>query len=269
MKKRLRPELAMTLIELLVVIAIIAILAGLLLPALAKSKAKAQQASCLGNLRQLTMAWKMYADENDGRFVPVFYFQAGKINSNAWVRGSMDDDISTYPPVEPGILDSTNVNGLRFGGLYKYLNSPRVYRCPADKSETNRVQKVRSYSINGWMGGTYVAGQSNYWVFKKEADLVNPSPSAAWVFLDEHERSINDGWFAVDMKGSRGLLDAPAARHNFGYGITFADGHSEIWKLEDGRSRNWESLPISNRPRNPDWEKLSAATTSLKEAPAN
>ena len=264
MNRYKQSEKAMTLVELLVVIAIIAILAGLLLPALGKSKAKATQIACMGNLRQLTLGWRMYADENRGKLVPVLYFQGGKINSNAWVRGSMDDDTSIYPPVEPGILDSTNVNGVKLGGLYKYTKSPGVYRCPADKSETAGVQRVRSYSINGWMGGTYVAGQSNYWVFKKETQIVNPSPSSAWVFLDEHERSINDGWFAVDMKRSRGLLDAPATRHNFGYGITFVDGHSEIWKLQDERSKHWESLPISNRPRNADWEKLSAATTSLK-----
>lgn len=254
----------MTLIELLVVIGIIGILAGLLFPAFNRSKAKAQQVACLGNLRQLSYAWRMYADENAGRFVPVFYFEAGKINSNAWVRGSMDNDTSIYPAVEPGILDSTNVNGLKLGGLYRYTKSTEIYRCPADKTETKGVRKVRSYSINGWMGGTYVAGQTNYTVFRKESEIIKPSPSQAWVFLDEHERSINDGWFAVDMVGSRGLLDAPATRHNFGYGITFVDGHSEIWKLDDERTRNWASLPVGNRPRNPDWERLSAATTSLK-----
>jgi prepilin-type N-terminal cleavage/methylation domain-containing protein len=256
--------MAFTLTELLVVIAVIAILAGLLLPVLGKAKAKAQQTNCMGNLHQLSLGWHMYADDNDGRLIPVFYFAGkGVINSNAWVRGSMNDDTSIYPPVQPGRLDSTNIQGLVSGGMYKYCKTPGVYHCPSDKSMVNGVPRVRSYSINGWMGGTYVYGQSNYIVFKKETEIIRPSPSQAWVFIDEHEKSINDGWFAMDMKGNQGLLDAPATRHNNAYGLTFADAHSEIWQLSP-RSRNWKSLPIRNKPdMNPDWVKLSAATTSL------
>ena len=99
---------------------------------------------------------------------------------------------------------------------------------------------------------------------KREAEIVNPPPSKAWVFIDEHERSINDGWFAVDMVGKKGLLDAPATRHGDSYALSFADGQAEIWKLLDPRTRNWTKLPISNNPLNPDWQRLQAATTSLK-----
>jgi prepilin-type N-terminal cleavage/methylation domain-containing protein/prepilin-type processing-associated H-X9-DG protein len=255
---------AFTLIELLVVIAIIGVLAALLLPVFSKSKAKAQQAFCINNFKQLTVSWKLYADESNGKLVPVFYFQHGVINTNAWVRGSMNDDTKVYPPVEPGVLDSTNLNGLRLGSLYHYHQSAGIYHCPADRSSVRGVPRVRSYSLNGWMGGTWVMGQSNYIVFKRETDIVNPSPAGAWVFIDEHERSINDGWFAVDMKGDRGLLDAPATRHNNSYALSFADGHVEVWKLLDSRSRNWSALPIPNKPPNPDWQRLAAASSSLR-----
>lgn len=254
-----------TLIELLVVIAIIGILAALIFPTFGRAKGKALNVACVNHFRQLTAAWKMYADENNDRLVSVFYF-AGKpiINSNAWVRGSMDDDISQYPPVELGVLDSTNVNSVKLGSLYRYAGDTGIYHCPADKSRVSGVLKVRSYSLNGWMGGTWVNHQSNYMVFKRESDIVNPSPPKAWVFIDEHERTINDGWFAVDMVGKWGLLDAPATRHGDSYALSFADGHVEIWKLSDGRSRNWTKLPISNNPLNPDWQRLRDASSSLK-----
>lgn len=258
------PVRGFTLIELLVVIGIIAVLAALLLPVLGKSKSKGQQVYCVNNFHQLTLAWKMYADENGGKLVPIFYFWRGAVNTNAWVRGSMNDDTKIYPPVESGARDSTNFNGIKLGSLYQYTRSVGVYHCPADLSNVNGVRRVRSYSLNGWMGGTWVAGQSNYMVFKRDTDIVTPSPSKAWVFIDEHERSINDGWFAVDMKGERGLLDAPATRHNNAYGLAFADGHGEIWKLRDSRSINWKALPISNHPLNPDWQRLQEASSSLK-----
>jgi len=256
---------AFTLIELLVVLAILGVLAALLLPTLGNVKARAQQVACVNHFKQLTASWKMYADDHGGRLVPVFYFFRGEINTNAWVRGSMDDDTSVYPPIEPGVLDSTNLNGIVLGSLYSYNRSVGVYHCPADKSAVGAVLRVRSYSLNGWMGGTWVKGQSNYMVFKREQDIVRPPPSGAWVFIDEHERSINDGWFAVDMKGDRGLLDAPATRHNAAYALSFADGHVEVWKLRDPRSIHWTALPIPNQPPNPDWQRLAAASSSLRE----
>ncbi len=256
---------AFTVLELLVVIAIIGILAALLLPAIGRAKGKALNVSCVSNFRQLTAAWRMYADDNNGKLASVnFGFKSsGLVNSNAWVRGSMNDQASVYPPITPGVLDSTNVDGIKLGSLYPYTKSVGVYHCPADKSRVGGVLRVRSYSINGWMGGLPVAGQHEYIAFKREADIANPPPSKAWVFIDEHERSINDGWFAVDMVGKRGLLDAPATRHGDSYALSFADGHAEIWKLLDPRTRNWTKLPISNNPLNPDWQRLQAATTSL------
>ena len=126
------------------------------------------------------------------------------------------------------------------------------------------VLRVRSYSINGWMGGRPLAGQDHYRVFEKEADIVDPSVSEAWVFIDEHERSINDGWFAFDMDGYRGFLDVPASRHNNRFTLAFADAHAEGWKLNDSRTIQWSTLPIPNSPRNTDWERMQLATSSLR-----
>lgn len=211
----------------------------------------------------------MYADDNQGRLVrSVYTVYWGGIqlkNSNCWALGSMDDNVSVYSQVQPGVLDSTNLNGLRWGTLFPYAKETAVYRCPSDPSQTGGLPRVRSYSLNGWMNGATVLRETNYTVFRTESQIINPSPSAAWVFIDEHERSINDGFFAVDMVGNAGLLDLPATRHHNQFGITFADGHSETWKITDQRTINWTRKPVSNNPLNADWQRLSSATSSLAQ----
>jgi prepilin-type N-terminal cleavage/methylation domain-containing protein/prepilin-type processing-associated H-X9-DG protein len=254
---------AFTLIELLIVVAIIAILAGMLLPALAKAKGKAHRTNCLNNVRQLTLCWIMYAQDHDSLPENYHFDPDGVINSNAWIRGSMDDN-PAYGQVETGVLDSTNFNTIRMGKLFPYNDSTTIYKCPSDRSTTAGAPRVRSYSINGWMGGRPLAGQDEFRVFKKDTDIVSPSPSEACVFIDEHERSINEGWFAIDMKGNRGFLDAPATRHGSTYPLSFADGHVELWKLTDVRTMKWNTLPIPNNPKNRDWERLRTASSSLQ-----
>lgn len=251
-----------TLIELLVVIGMIATLAGMLVPALSKAKVKAHRVSCVNSLRQLTLSWLMYAHDHN-RLPENYHFDPnGVINTNTWIRGTMDDN-PAYGQVEPGVLDSTNRNALIAGKLYPYNQSTAIYRCPSDRTMTKGVPRVRSYSINGWMGGRPLAGQDQYRVFRTQEDIVNPSPAEAFVFIDEHEKSINDGWFAVDMNGHRGFLDAPAVRHGDRYPLSFADGHAESWKINDERTLKWVSLPIPNNPRNSDWDRLRSASSSL------
>ena len=236
-----------TLIELLVVIAIIAILAALLLPVLSKAKIRAQGIGCMNNTRQLMYAWRMYAEENRD-ILPFAYGGA----PYTWVVGNLDDATPAAP--ENWNLDVT----LRRSLLWPYCgNSPGIFHCPADTSYginnlNQRVPRVRSVAMSNWVGGngdSPTTGYKGYWglaslnsvVFRKTTQMVRPGPSMTFVFLDERQDSINDGYFVTEMDGypnpaTTKIVDYPASYHNRAAGFAFADGHSEIHKWRDPRT---------------------------------
>ena len=223
-----------TLIELLVVIAIIAILAALLLPALAGAKAKAYGIMCMSNNKQLMLACQMYLGDNGDSF-------PGSLSGGA--AQSVSDN--KYAPWVLGWLDwgtsSQNTNHLlltdpRYAKLAPYTSSVKnLYRCPADNflSSVQRArgwsQRVRSVSGNAGIGaGNCEEGpwSAIYLHVKKSSEIKFPSPSDAWMYMDEHPDSINDAAFF--SPGADRWMDLPASYHNGAGGIAFVDGHAEI-----------------------------------------
>jgi prepilin-type N-terminal cleavage/methylation domain-containing protein/prepilin-type processing-associated H-X9-DG protein len=216
---------AFTLIELLVVIAIIAILAGMLLPALARAKAKAHNINCMSNLKQLSLAWTMYAGDYNDRLVPNILG-----NTNAWIGGG----VSALP-------GATNVLDIINGKLYPYNTSTEIYRCPVDTrmppaiaSAMRGKRRVRSYSMCGRIGGDdaetgWVLG-TEYPMRKKMTDVTEPSPSAAFVFIEESILTIDDGYFATKAPGVLSWQNSPSIRHGKSCELSFVDGHAEIWR---------------------------------------
>lgn len=264
-----------TLIELLVVIAIIAILAAMLLPALAKAKQKAQRIQCVSNLKQFILSWAMFSGDNDGRLVSAYPSYSGF--TDTWCAGSAET--GGLPGVY--VYGGADPKGIQSGLLWPYVNSLKLYHCPADNRLANspavpaqfKNQPIlRSVSMNSYMGGTSFgvtptwvvtspngARNQNLPVMIKESDIKKSSET--WVLLDEDQASINDGMFIVDMGGAARFLDLPSRNHGNGYGINFADGHAEIFQLRDGASKSW--IPSGSRPLGGlnDWMALTNVTT--------
>lgn len=224
-----------TLIELLVVLGIILLLAGLILPAVAKARGKGRAAACLSNQRQLGLAWMLYAQDNQDWL--AYNFGAADTKKTVaqgqylnWVNNVMSWELDA---------ENTNTALIAAGGLGPYCGKGAdIFRCPADYvlSDLQKAAgwnaRVRSVSMNAMMGyaGQFTKGGTNlnnpeYRQFFKESDI--PNASRLFVFIEEHPDSINDGYFLNNLENLE-WMDSPASYHDGAANITFADGHAEL-----------------------------------------
>lgn len=204
---------AFTLIELLVVIAIIAILMGILMPALNIAKDQARRIQCISNLRTLTLSWILYKDDNDDRLIGGH--PARQID--AWMLSPRGGDPD---PIEQA------KEGLRQGKLFEYAKKVEVYECPSDERRKRDNQLAYgSYSIAGGMNGEEKEWSNRALFTYSEIH----HPSQTLVFVEEIDpRGYNMGSWVMSREGTN-WIDPLAVWHSRNKGVmSYADGSAII-----------------------------------------
>lgn len=240
-----------SLIELLIVVAIVGIFMALLVPALNQAKAKGKTVACLGQLQQFAAAAQMYSGDNSGYLV----LNPTTTETNGWAGGNMQDATQV-----------TNTTLLRQGKLFPYVGRSELFHCPADSAPTaTGGLRARSYSMNSWIGSRTMesagAVARSFRTFVRDAELAVGGPAMLWFMADEHEATIDDGFFLVTMDDSQPFVSLPAFRHQNGFALNFVDGHVERWKLRDSTTRLSSQATGKVSPRNADWLRLKQETT--------
>jgi hypothetical protein len=234
-------------VELLVFICIIAVLIGILRPALSRSREQALRIKCMSNIRQLTMAWLTYANDNRGHFCSS-ETQAntpGLKVVNHWAMWTGTTGVNAfhlagYPDPQPEIFWSWMAAGVmdfsaENGRLWPYVKNHETYRCPDDQG-----WHQTSYQPNGMFAGE--TGLPKTWLTLGQAR----HPASTFLFIEAWD---SRGWllnsFKPPLYPMKVFGSAPGQNHS-GYGdsgctVSFLDGHAIYWNYADHRTSTFAS----------------------------
>jgi len=239
-----------TLIELLVVIAIITILVAVLVPAMNRAREMGQRAVCLSNLKQLTLAWNLYAEVNDGHLVSGEAF--GRAAKGSWrVSDGWVGRAFQTPESRSEIIENPDK-----GALWPDIRDVDVYRCPRGKVD-HAVTYATVISANGmmWVEGTYKpTPKKNWWLkrpgmrvgktvlrLSKLSDIISPGAAQRAVFTDQGQMPVSDDFHVHYLYPQwESAACPPPIHHAKGITLSMADGHAEYWKW---KGRETLSLP--------------------------
>ena len=264
-----------TLIELLVVIAIIALLLAIFIPLLHSAREKGQRAVCMGNLRQLNLAWWSYAEDHDGR-IAILYHPYPDDPSDffliTWAYKYIHPDNGGFEfYVEEGLL-------------WPYIKSRKACACPATPKslrlcEGSNVCYRLSDSLRIEHYLLSVRNQSKYitTIYKIK------QPSRRMLFFDlgtSMGHHINDPYFGHQGMNIPGEswgrnFDYPPVHHNNGTCLSFVDSHIEYWRWKDPRTiklghdgpyNHWKGF-YDEQPDNQDMARLREVIWGSVELP--
>jgi prepilin-type N-terminal cleavage/methylation domain-containing protein/prepilin-type processing-associated H-X9-DG protein len=253
-------KLGFTLVELLVVIAIIALLMGMLMPALSRAREYGKRAVCLSYQKQMATAWIMYADDSSDRIVngdaeeygwwnepPCTNF-AGECLPNKvhakekpWVL--MDWAAPPCWPPSTVLTVAQKKDQVKKGSFFRYTKDIRVYKCPRANAD-----EVRTYSVVDGMNVIVLSGVGSGATLIKNRQQIR-KPYERFVFIE------NGGLLGGTMGGwtvfvSQSMWwDLPSARHGDGTTFSFADGHSEYHKWLNATTLDDIKKDITSQPR--------------------